>query len=45
VQAPFGGRRFRKAFSEEVPFRVKAIKVDGGAEFEGEFEKKCSSRV
>ena len=38
------GKRFLEAFLSRVPFKVKAIKVDGGCEFEGEFEKECKSR-
>ena len=38
------GRRFLQALFSRVPFRVKAIKVDGGSEFYGEFEKECQRR-
>ena len=38
------GRRFLRAMFSRVPFRVKAIKVDGGSEFYGEFEKECQER-
>ena len=38
------GRRFLRAMFSRVPFRVKAIKVDGGSEFYGEFEKECQRR-
>ena len=38
------GRRFLRAMFSRVPFRVKAIKVDGGSEFYGEFERECQER-
>ena len=38
------GRRFLRELFSKVPFRVKAIKVDGGSEFYGEFEKECQRR-
>ena len=38
------GRRFLEALLSRVCFRVKAIKVDGGSEFGGEFERECFCR-
>ena len=38
------GRRFLEALLLRVPFMVKAIKVDGGSEFGGEFERECFCR-
>jgi len=38
------GRRFLEALFLRVPFRVKAIKVDGRSEFYGEFEGECQRR-
>ncbi len=40
----FCGRRFLQGLFLRVPFRVKAIKVDGGSEFYGEFERGCRER-
>lgn len=38
------GKRFLQALFSRVPFKVKAIKVDGGSEFCGEFEAECQRR-
>lgn len=35
---------FLDALKERMPFAVKAIQVDGGSEFEAEFEQECKSR-
>ena len=36
--------RFLDAIVERMPFPVKAIQVDGGSEFQGEFEEACRQR-
>ena len=36
--------RFLDAIVERMPFPVKAIQVDGGSEFQGEFEEACKQR-
>jgi len=40
----FCGRRFLEELFLRAPFQVKAIKVDGGSEFYGEFERECHKR-
>lgn len=35
---------FLDALKERMPFAVKAIQVDGGSEFEAEFEQECKRR-
>ena len=30
---------------ERMPFPIKAIQVDGGSEFQGEFEEACRQRA
>jgi len=34
-------RRFLEKLRKESPFPIRAIQVDGGSEFYGEFEKAC----
>jgi len=36
--------RFLSELVERMPFPVKAIQVDGGSEFQGEFEQACAER-
>ena len=36
--------RFLDALKARLPFPLKAVQVDGGAEFQGEFEQACSER-
>ncbi len=36
--------RFLDALEARLPFPFKAVQVDGGAEFQGEFEQACSER-
>ena len=36
--------RFLDNIVERMPFPVKAIQVDGGSEFHGEFEEACKAR-
>ena len=36
--------RFLDAMQERLPFPLKAIQVDGGSEFQGEFEQACRER-
>ena len=38
------GRKFLQGLFSRVPFRVKALKLDGGSEFYGEFERECQKR-
>lgn len=35
---------FLDSVKERMPFAIKAIQVDGGSEFEAEFERECKSR-
>jgi len=37
-------RHFLNQLIERMPFRVKAIQIDGGSEFQGEFEQACVER-
>ena len=36
--------RFLDSLQERAPFAVKAIQVDGGSEFQAEFERECKKR-
>jgi transposase InsO family protein len=36
--------RFLDALNERMPFSVRAIQVDGGSEFEADFEQECKRR-
>jgi len=36
--------RFLDSLEARMPFRVKAIQVDGGSEFQAEFERECQRR-
>lgn len=36
--------RFLDSLQERMPFPVRAIQVDGGSEFQAEFERECRSR-
>ena len=36
--------RFLDSLEARMPFRVKAIQVDGGSEFQAEFERECQKR-
>ena len=43
-RSSYCGREFLQELFLRVPFRVKGLKVDGGSEFYGEFEKECQKR-
>jgi transposase len=40
----FTASRFLDSLQERAPFRVRAIQVDGGSEFQAEFERECQRR-
>ena len=37
-------KRFLDKLQEDMPFPIRAIQVDGGAEFKADFERECQSR-
>jgi transposase InsO family protein len=39
-----GARRFLDALSARAPFPIRALQVDGGAEFRAQFEAECAGR-